>query len=221
MKGNYYTMKKVLLVIGVTLILTAVAAIDPLAEVKQEIEDLKARVEYLERFIPIDTFEQMTGPGSSIELAADLNQRVIIADNIALAVTQAELITKASEIKLLPEEIKPKSSGVKLLALEVTIHNTGEWGGMLRTGDCPWETHDTFATDYWGDCEQTTFWNVVVDDREYPVIGTLDWGRVYNYSNSRMYFHISSGNPMHGILTYKHPGNENSHRYWKIQRNRR
>ena len=214
--------KRYLLIASAALVLIlATAAIDPLTQVKQDLDDLKARVAYLERFAPIDTFSPITGAGSSAELAANINRRVEVADGIAVAVTGARMITRGkwSEITELPEWAIP-ASGYTLVEVKVTTFNTGEWGGRLKTGVCPLETHDTLATDYWEDCDETYFWNIVVDGTEYPIVGTTDWGRVDNQRTSAMYFH-TQGRALQGRLTYKHPGSEHSHRYWKLQRTRR
>lgn len=68
MKMRYF-----LITIAALVLILATAAIDPLTQIKQDIDDLKARVDYLERFSPIDTFSPITGAGSSAELAADIN----------------------------------------------------------------------------------------------------------------------------------------------------
>lgn len=212
--------KRYLLIAGVALVLIlATAAVDPLTHIKQDIDDLKARVDYLERFAPIDTFSPITGAGSSSELAANMNRRVEVADRISVSVTGARIITRASEINELPEWARP-TSDYKLVEVKVTTFNMGEWGGRLRTGICPLETHDTLATDYWEDCDLTYFWNIAVNDAEYPIVGTSDWGRVDNQRNSIMYFHTRGRAPLQGILTYSHPSNEHSHRYWKLHRRR-
>ena len=212
---------KYLLIAGAALVLIlATAAVDPLAQIKQDIDDLKARVEYLERFSPIDTFSPITGAGSSAELAADMNRRVEVADGIALAVTSARTITSLSEINRLPEWARPPT-GYTLVAVKATTFNTGEWGGRLNTSVCPLETHDTLATDYWDDCDATYFWNIAVNGAEYPIVGTANWGRVDNQRNSTMYFHTRRGRALQGMLTYNHPNSEHSHRYWKLQRTRR
>lgn len=211
--------KRYLLIASAALILIlATAAIDPLTQLKQDLDDLKARVAYLERFSPIDTFSPITGVGSSAELAASLNRRVEVADGIAVAVTGAKMITRGSEINSLPEWARPPSD-YTLVDVKVTTFNTGEWGGRLRTGVCPLETHDTLATDYWEDCDEIYFWNIVVNGEEYPLVGTADWGRVNNQRTSTMYFH-TRGRALQGRLTYNHPSSEHSHRYWKLQRRR-
>lgn len=100
--------KRYLLIASAALILIlATAAIDPLTQLKQDLDDLKARVAYLERHAPIDTFSPITGEGSSAELAANVNRRVEVADGMSLAVTSAKIITRASEIKKLPEWVRP------------------------------------------------------------------------------------------------------------------
>lgn len=214
MKMRYF------LITGAALVLIlATAAIDPITQLKQDIDDLKARVNYLERFSPIDTFSPIMGAGSSAELAADINRRVEVADRISLAVTSAKMITRASEINQLPEWAIPPS-GYRLVAVKVTTFNMGEWGGRLNTSVCPLETHDTLATDYWADCDATYFWNIAVNGAEYPIVGATNWGRVDNQRNSTMYFH-TRGRALQGMLTYNHPSSEHSHRYWRLQRTRR
>ena len=229
--------KRYLLIAGAALVLIlATAAVDPLTQIKQDIDDLKARVAYLERFAPIDTFSPITGDGSSAELAARLNRRVEVADGVSLAVTSAKMITKVSDIKKLPEWVRPTSNDDTLVEVKVTIFNTGEWGGRLNTDVCPLETHHTLATDYESDCDRIYFWNIAVDGEEFPIVAPDDdwglsdrsswhawnnWGRVDNQRNSTMYFHTRGRMPLQGMLTYKHPDNEHSHRYWKLRRTRR
>lgn len=228
--------KRYLLIASAALVLIlATAAIDPLTQIKQDLDDLKARVAYLERFAPVDTFSPITGEGSTAELAAKVNQRVEVADGISLAVTSAKMITRVSEIRKLPEWARPTSEDT-LVEVQVTIFNTGEWGGRLNTDICPLETHHTLATDYEADCDRTYFWNIVVNGYEYPIVAPDDdwdwsdrgswhtwnnWGRVDNQRSSKMYFHTRGRMPLQGILTYSHPDNEDSRRYWKLRRTRR
>lgn len=103
--------KRYLLIAGAALVLIlATAAVDPLTQIKQDIDDLKARVAYLERFAPIDTFIAITGEGSSSDLAANINRRVEVADGISVAVTNARMITRGkwSEINRCPNGLYPR-----------------------------------------------------------------------------------------------------------------
>ena len=215
--------------------LAMIAATDPLADLKQEFDALKTqvaemegRLAYIERFAPVDTFEPIEGTGSTTELATAVNNRILFADGIEIADTGASVITRQSEIKSLPDWARPPS-GNRLVAVNVNMYNTSREPGLILAGNCPWETRDTLAIDYSGRCGETMFWNIEVDEEVYPLIGpiegwfeTIYWEEAQDatVSQSTMYFHVESPRPLDGLLTYKHLANPDSHRYWKLKRDR-
>ena len=233
-------MRKLMLTAAVVLAAFAVIAAtqtDPLTELKQLVEGLTTRVDdhetrlaYLERFAPIDTFETIEGAGSTAELATELNNRILFADGIEIAVTGAKVITKQSEIKLLPVQTRPPA-GHKLVSVDINIYNTSRELGVLNIGSCPWETRDTLATGYAGRCDYVAFWNIAMGEDVYPIVGNAypfaDPSQWFNFgilaldatvSEDTLYFHVKTARPLEGLLTYSHPANEVSQRYWKLQR---
>ena len=242
-------MRKIILIAAI--IVTALAAIaatqtDPLAELKQVVADLTARVDdhearlaYLEQRQPIDTFQPLEGAGSTAELASAVNSRILLADGIEIAVVNAEVIRGASDIRGYVETfgdwIAPQAD-YKLVRVDVNIYNPTRKQGSLELGLCPWETYDTLATNYRGRCEETMFWNITVDGVDYPQVGPwtdkeFEEGKTYYYvseyalyvdnvsvSKSTLFFHVMPARPLDGMMTYKHPANEDSHRYWKLKR---
>ena len=228
-------MRKILIVAAIIVAALAVIAAtdtDPLAELTQAVTDLTARVDdhearlaYLERFIPEDTFQPIEGAGSTAELATALNSRILLADGMEIAVTGAKVITRASEIKGIADAngdwITP-TSGNKLVLVNVNIYNTSRELGVIEASMCPWESQDTLATYYRGRCDETVFWNLEVGDEIAPMLDS-DHGLLAEdatVSKSTLYFHVKAGRPLGGLLTYKHPANADSHRYWKLQRDR-
>ena len=242
-------MRKVILIAAI--IVAAFAAIattqtDPLAELKQvvaglttRVDDHEARLAYLERRQPVDTFQPIEGAGSTAELASALNSRVPLADGIEIAVVDAEVVRGASDIRdyvqTFSDWIAPPGEH-KLVKVNVNIYNTTRKQGWLELGMCPWLTYDTFATNYRGRCEETMFWNITVDGVDYPQAGPwtnkeFERGKIYDYvdeyglyvddvsvSESTLFFHVRAARPLDGLMTYKHPANEDSHRYWKLKR---
>lgn len=220
-------------VIVAALAVIAATQTDPLAELKQAVADLttqaedhEVRLAYLERFTPIDTFQPIEGAGSTAELAADVNKRILLADGIEIAVTSAEVVRSLSDIRNLVEIygdwISPPS-GFKVVLVDVNIYNASRERGLIESGMCPWESRDTLATDYRGYCEEAMFWNITVDGVDYPLATPRDWGiglaeEGVTANESTLYFHVEAARPLDGLMTYKHPDNEDSHRYWKLKR---
>ena len=239
-----------------TIIIVAVAAIaatDPLADLTQEVTDLRAqvtemesRIAYLELFFPADTFEPIEGAGSTAELAADVNTRIALSDGIEIAVTGASEIRRRTIQKELHKWARP-STGKTLIAVDVNIYNANQEHGVIKSSTCPWESHNTLAIDYdfLGTCEEIVFWNMLIGEHAYPLIGPISdrdifysvgyylennldeddvyWG-ITTFAEMRhttMYFHIENDQlPSHALLAYKHPANPDSHRYWKLKRER-
>ena len=220
-------MRKIIFIVAVVVAALAVlAATDPLADLTQEVATLKAqvedhetRLEYLERFLPVDTFQTIEGAGSTAELATAINNRVLVADGIEVTVTGASVITKQSEIRLLPDWASPPA-GKNLVSVNLNIYNTSRELGVINTGVCPWESRDTLATYYYGSCEETIFWNITVDDDDYPMVGPDDQLVAYDatVTQTTIYFHVEAAGALEGMLTYRHPANESSHRFWKLKR---
>ena len=220
-------MRKIIFIVAVVVAALAVlAATDPLADLTQEVatlkaqvEDHEARLEYLERFLPVDTYQAIEGAGSTAELATAINNRVLVADGLEVTVTGASVITRQSEIRLLPDWTSPPA-GEKLVSVNVNIYNTSRVLGVINTGICPWETRDTLATYYSGSCEETIFWNITVGEDDYPLVGPSDQLVAVDatVTQTTLYFHTDAARPLEGMLTYKHPANESSYRFWKLQR---
>ena len=91
-----------------------IAATDPLADLTQEIADLRAQVEdyearldYMERFLPVDTFQSIEG--ATADMSTEINSRVQWADGIELTVLDASLIAGQSKIKLLLDWANPEA----------------------------------------------------------------------------------------------------------------
>lgn len=253
-------MRKLALVLAAALaafVVIAATQTDSLAELKQTVADLTAQVEaqearldYFERFQPIDTFQPIQGVGSTAELAAEVNKRVPLADGINIAVTDAKVVRGASDIRDYVEEygdwIAPPAD-FKLVVVDVNIYNTPRVRGLIESGMCPWESRDTLATLYKIYCEKTMFWNIRIDGVDYPLasplrspgglktqhikidgvdyllvsptdlgIGVAEEGITAN--TSTLFFHVKAARPLEGLMTYAHPGNEDSHRYWKLKR---
>ena len=232
-------MRKLILTMVVIVAAFAVIAAtqtDPLEELRQAIanltsqgEDHEARLAYLERFQPVDTFQPLEGGGSTTELAANVNSRILQADGIEIAVTGAEIVSRQSEIRTLAltygSWIKPTSGN--LVKVDVNIYNTSRVPAQIKIDMCPWETRNTLATDYAGNCEKVVFWNIEVDGESYPMVTPGDsadtWimeARDVTVSEFSLFFHVEANSISDGLLTYKHPANEVSHRYWKLQHDR-
>ena len=232
-------MRKLILIAAIIAAAFAVIAAtqtDSLAEIQQAIADLtaqgenhEARLAYLERFQPEDTFQSLEGAGSMAELAANVNSRILQADGIEIAVTGAEIVSRQSEIRTLAltygNWIKPTSGN--LVKVDVNIYSTSRAPAQIKIDMCPWETQNTLATDYAGNCEKVVFWNIEVDGESYPLVtpgdSTDTWimeAQDVTVSQFSLFFHVDTSSISEGLLTYKHPANENSHRYWKLQRDR-
>ena len=220
-------MRKLILgVVAIVAALALIAATDPLAELTQAVTDLTTRVDdhearltYLERFSPADTFQPLDGAGSTAELAAALNSRILLADGIEITVTGAEVVTRESDIKLIGTWARP-ATGKKLVTMDINIYNTTRELGVIEGSMCPWESGDTLATSYLGSCDKTVFWNLEVGEESSPMLDS-EYGLVAEnatVSQATLYFHVETARPLDGLLTYKHPANTDSHRYWKLKR---
>ena len=232
-------MRKLILIAAVivaALALIAATQTDSLTELQQAVTDLTTRVDdhaarlaYLERFQPADTFEQIAGTGSTAELAANVNSRILQADGIEIAVTGSEIVSRQSEIRTLAltygNWIKPTSGN--LVKVDVNVYNTSRVPAQIKIDMCPWETRNTLATDYAGNCEKVVFWNIEVGEESYPMETPGDSADTWIFeakdatvTEMSLFFHVEASNISDGLLTYKHPANEDSYRYWKLQRAR-
>ncbi|MXY47338.1 MAG: hypothetical protein F4Y44_10250 [Chloroflexi bacterium] len=227
-------MKKIMGIVAVLMAAIAlVAATDPLAELTEQVNELQAqitaiethasalesRMAYLERFDPRDTFEPIEGAGSAPIQPAPVNTRLPFADGIEIAVISAAVIRKHSEVKELPEWVRP-GAGESVVAVDVNLYNGSRKHGSVNTSMCPWESQDTLATYYGGDCAKFSFWSILVDDEAFPLVGptSLPMEEGASLNRTTLYFHVSNIRPLKGVLAYEHPANEISHRYWRIDR---
>ncbi len=197
---------------------------------------------------PTDTFQPSGEPGYSMEDPAKLHQRVEIADSIALAViAEADPITKASELRSLSnilaaqrffgslrplQQVRPDNpyddaddewilprGGDTLLLVKAKMFNTGVWHGWPKLGDYELTRTTTMATDYDDKYNPVYYWHVAFEDKEFPVVGVSGWNRLETTREVILFFHVKDVNPWQdGMLTYKHPDSEKSHRYWKLRR---
>ena len=227
-------MKKIMGIAAVLIAAIAlIAATDPLAELTEQVgelqtqltaiemhtSDLQARVAYLERFDPRDTFEPIEGAGSEPRRAAPVNSRLPFADGIEIAVISAAVIRKHSDVKDLPEWARP-GTGESVVAVDVNLYNGTRRQGSVNTSVCPWESQNTLATYYSGDCPEMSFWNILVEGEAFPLVGptSLPMEEGASLNRSTLYFHVSNIRPLEGVLAYEHPANEISRRYWRIDR---
>ncbi len=233
---GFVHMKKIMGIVAVLIgAIALIAATDPLAELMEQVtelqaqiaametnaSDLESRLAYLERFDPKDTFEPIEGTGSVPIQAAPVNTRLLFADGIEIAVISAAVIRKHSEVKELPEWAKP-GSGESVVAVDVNLYNGTRKHGSVNTSMCPWESQDTLATYYGGDCAEFSFWSIIVGDEAFPLAGPTSLPMEEGASLNRitLYFPVSNIRPLKGVLAYEHPANEVSHRYWRIDRER-
>ncbi|MYC08071.1 MAG: hypothetical protein F4X57_13020 [Chloroflexi bacterium] len=231
---GFVHMKKIIGIVAVLMAAIAlIAATDPLAELTEQVaelqaqitamethaSDLESRMAYLERFDPRDTFEPIEGAGSRPIQAAPVNARLPFADGIEIAVISAAVIRKHSEVKELPEWARP-GAGESVVAVDVNLYNGTRKHGSVNTSMCPWESQDTLATYYGGDCAKFSFWSILVEDEAFPLVGPTSLPMEEGASLNRitLYFRVSSVRPLEGVLAYEHPANEVSHRYWRIDR---
>ena len=227
-------MKKIMGIVAVLMAAIAlIAATDPLAELTEQVtelqeqitametqtSDLESRLAYLERFDPRDTFEAIEGAGSAPRQAAPVNTRLPFADGIEIAVIRAAVIRKHSDVKDLPDWTKP-GPGESVVAVDVNLYNGTRKQGAVNTSMCPWESQDTLATYYGGDCAEFSFWNILVEDESFPLVGPTYLYMEEGASLNRitLYFNVSNVRPLKGVLAYEHPANEFSRRYWRIDR---